>query len=257
MEPMVEVNPKGYWEDMEIYQLNEEMLQALGTQWYHSTPLLSGQIDTLVSQGFAERATVLLQSKHLDGVAFAFKDPRLCRLLEFWQRILAHTGGRVGYVLALRNPASIADSLQKRDGLDRTQSYLLWLTHTLNSVLLTNGQPRVLVDYDKMLQEPEKQWPRIAEYLHLSVQHSSLSDYAEDFLDQRLRHHCHTATDLQQDPACPDMVFKCYRDLMAVARDRKSLDTPAIQKRFQRTWKDLQSLRSVTQAMDRLIDGNR
>ena len=226
MEPMPEVNPKGFWEDMDIYQLNEAMLQSLGSQWYHSTPLSSEQIAQLVDAGFLEQAVALLQSKHQEGQPYAFKDPRLCRLLAFWQQALARAGGKVAYCLALRNPVSIADSLQKRDGMDRTQSYLLWLTHTLNSILLTHGQERILVNYDHLIQAPGAQ----------------------------LRHTRHTQTDLKQDPDCPPMVIGLYRDLLAVAEDRKALDTPALLQRHQRAWKDLQTMRPLLRAMDRMVD---
>lgn len=254
MEPMPSVNPKGFWEDMDIYQLNEAMLQSLDSQWYHSTPLSSEQIAQLVDAGFLEQAVALLQSKHQEGQPYAFKDPRLCRLLAFWQQALARAGGKIAYCLALRNPVSIADSLQKRDGMDRTQSYLLWLTHTLNSILLTHGQVRILVNYDHLIQAPGAQMRRMAAGLHLSIEEAALREYAEDFLDKTLRHTRHTQTDLKQDPDCPPMVQSLYRDLLAVAEDRKALDTPALLQRHQRAWKDLQTMRPLLQAMDRMVE---
>lgn len=240
---------------MDIYRLNEEMLQVLGTQWYHSTPLGAEQIDALVAQGFLDRAATLLLGKGTGEATFAFKDPRLCRLLAFWQRVLVSVGGEVGYVLALRNPASIADSLQKRDGMDRTQSYLLWLSHTLNSVLRTNGQPRVLVNFDRLIQEPMVQIRRISQHLNLPVQEADLLQYADEFLDAGLRHNRHPAVDLTRDPDCPSLVVACYRGLAAVAADRKSLDAPLIQKRLAHCWKNLMQLRPLTQSMDRMLTG--
>lgn len=257
MEPMPDVNPKGFWEDMDIYHLNEEMLQALGSQWYHSTPLLPAQIDLLVATGYLEKAAQLLRSKRMDQLPFAFKDPRLCRLLAFWQHVFVVVGGTVGYVLALRNPVSIADSLQNRDGMDRTQSYLLWLTHTLNSILLTNRQKRVLVSYDALIKTPEAQMRRVAEHLNLTVQEDHLTKYVEDFLDKNLCHTQHSQVDLVKDPDCPALVIGLYRDLLAVAQERKDMDTPALQKRLNQAWNSAHSMRPLMQAMDRMLDAQR
>lgn len=254
MEPMPEVNAKGFWEDMDIYQLNEEMLRAVGTQWYHSTPLTNAQIQALQDQGFLARAAALLQTKRPPEQPFAFKDPRLCRLLPVWQQVLALLGGEVAYILALRNPVSIADSLQKRDGMDRTHTYLMWLSHTLQSVIQSNGSRRVLVDFDRMLLDPKAQVRRVARGLGLTVEQEALEAYADDFLDGGLRHHVHAQGDGLEDPACPAMVTACYRELAAVAAGRKSLDSVQLQKRLHRWWQDLQGLRPLTQAMDRMLD---
>lgn len=254
MEPVPDVNPKGFWEDMDIYHLNEEILQVLGTQWYQSTPISKGQIDWLLANGYLEKAVTLLQGKQLDARPFAFKDPRLCRLLAFWQEALKLTGGSVAYFLALRNPVSIADSLQKRDGMDRTQSYLLWLTHTLNSILLTSGQRRVLVNFDALIKAPEDQLHRVADRLGLVVEEDRMAKYVKDFLDKKLRHTRHTQVDLAQDPDCPELVVGLYRDLLAVAQDRKDLDTPAIQKRIKQAWKSVHAMLPIMQAMDRMVE---
>ena len=254
MEPMPDVNPKGFWEDMDIYRLNEEMLHSLGTQWYHSTPLSQAQIDHLINSGYLGKAVDLLKSKQTDNQPFAFKDPRLCRLLVFWQEVLKQAGGSVAYLLALRNPVSIADSLQKRDSMDRTQSYLLWLTHTLNSVLLTNGQTRVIVNYDRLIKAPEEQVRRMADRLHLKVEKDQLNEYAADFLDSNLRHTRHTQVDLTSDPDCPALVLGLYRDLLAVAQDKKDLDREIVQRRLKQAWKGVQALHPILRSMDRLLD---
>lgn len=254
MEPVEGVNPKGFWEDMDIYRLDDAMLHSLGTDWYHSTPISEAGIRELLSQSFAEQAKAILQSKKEAGRPFACKDPRLCRLLPFWQEILAQMEGATGYVLALRNPVSIADSLQKRDGLDRTQSYLLWAAHTLPPLMRTQGTPRVLVDFDRLLQNPEQQVRRIAQALELSINAEELQRYADEFLEKGLRHSKHTLKDLAKDAACPVWIAALYRSLRQVAGDAKALDDPTVQRRLERAWKQLLSLAWVTTAMDRLSD---
>lgn len=254
MEPVPDVNPKGFWEDMDVYHLNEEMLHALGTQWYHSMPLSQAQIEQLINSGYLEKAVDLLKNKQTDTQPFAFKDPRLCRLLAFWQAVLKEAGGSVAYLLAIRNPVSVADSLQKRDGMDRTQSYLLWLTHTLNSVSLTKGQKRVVVNYDRLIKGPEEQVRRVADRLNLKVEEEQLNAYVADFLDSNLRHTRHTQADLASDSDCPVLVLGLYRDLLAVSQDKKDLDTDIVQRRLKQAWKGVQVLQPILRSMDRMLD---
>lgn len=256
MEPVEGVNPKGFWEDMDIYRLNDEMLHHLGTNWYHSTPLSDAQIQRLWEQGYGERASAILPSKARPDRPFACKDPRLCRLLSFWQGVLARQDGSTGYVLALRNPVSIADSLQKRDGLERAQSYLLWVAHTLPTLMRTEGAPRVLVDYDLLLEDPRGQVQRMAQALGLSINGEELQRYAEEFLEKGLRHSEYTLKNVGQDASCPPWIASLYRALRQVARDAKALDDPTLQRRLEGTWKQLLRLGWATSAMDRLSDRN-
>lgn len=255
MEAIPEVNPKGFLEDMEFYRLNDEMLHELGTDWSYSTPLTAVQITTLLAQGFLQRGIELLQNKASQASLFGFKDPRMCRLLAFWQTALAACcDDKVAYyLLTLRNPASIADSLQKRDGLDRTQSYLMWLSHTLNAVALTMGRQRVLVEFDRMLQTPMLQLQRIAQAFGLSVDEDDAAQrYAQEFLDGALCHSHHRLVDLKNDPACPALVSTVYRILRKVAADQLDWNTPEFQRQLMRWQKQLEQWRPLMACIDRL-----
>jgi hypothetical protein len=234
MEPVPEVNAKGFWEDIDIYRLDDEMLHALDTEWNQATPLTSAQFEFLRNNGFLQRGRELLQQKSLKAPVFGFKDPRLCRLLAFWQEALAERQEGVAYVLALRNPMSIADSLHKRDGMDRTKSYLLWLSHTINAVALTEDCPRVLVDFDRMLQNPYRELERMATALGLSIDEDSASKYIQEFLDKNLRHSQYRLSDLTADPDCPALVVTVYRTLRKVAMDGYDWQTPTFAKQLRR-----------------------
>lgn len=252
MAPTPEVNAKGFWEDMDIYHLDDEMLHALGTDWNRATPLSSAQFEFLRNNGFLQRGRELLQQKSLQAPVFGFKDPRLCRLLPFWQEALTEHQEEVAYVLALRNPMSIADSLQKRDGMDRTKSYLMWLTHTINAVALTEGCRRVLVDFDRLLQKPYGQLERMATALGLSIDEDAASEYAREFLEKNLRHSQYRLSDLAADPDCPALVMTVYRTLRKGAMDGYDWQTPTFAKQLRRWQKQMEELRPLMACIDRL-----
>ena len=65
--------------------------------------------------------------------AFLVKDPRMCRFVPFWLRILQAERDRAVGILVFRNPADVASSLAERDGLLPQFSLLMWLRHMLDA----------------------------------------------------------------------------------------------------------------------------
>jgi hypothetical protein len=183
-------NPKGYWEDMQIYALNERLLQAIGLRW-HSV----GPIDPLVWQlsevsALRLEALELVRERLSASPMWGFKDPRTARLLPFWNPVLQRANADVRYLIVYRNPLSVARSLSTRDGFAAEKSYLLWLEHLIPAMVETASARRVVVDYDSMLATPDRELRRIESALGLQRLSNETPDgggYAA-FLDASLRH---------------------------------------------------------------------
>lgn len=118
MPPLAGVNEKGFWEDLEIVDLNVEMLAALKSDWHFLAAITAADVETLRYQGYVDRAAVLLSAKLSQTPAYGFKDPRTSKLLPFWVEVFKAMGIQPYYVLAIRNPLSIEKSLAKRDAFD-------------------------------------------------------------------------------------------------------------------------------------------
>jgi glycosyltransferase involved in cell wall biosynthesis len=211
-------NPKGYWEDEDVMALNEGLLRRLGSA-YDGLALISP--DILLSDDYAdlrEEARMLLQRK-LGGVStWAFKDPRTARLLPFWQKVFSDLGLHHSYVISVRHPISVAQSLAQRDGFAPVKSYYLWLEHLLGALTETRGCPRVVVDYDALLSQPDVELARIADALQLPRPgKAELDAYAHDFLDTDLRHTRYSEADLVADADIPQSVTRLYALLRRLA----------------------------------------
>ena len=228
MPPVPGNNDKGFWEDIDINALNIEMLKTVGGDWFSLTPVGMPDIELLRSQGFLLRATELLREKMNASAVFAFKDPRVAKLLPFWNQAAEHLRVNAGYVLALRNPLSVAKSLAKRDHLFAEHSYLLWLGHVLESLRGSEGKPRVMVDYDRLMQNPDVELGRVACALHLEMDAAEFEDYKTNFLDHQLQHTVYQPEDLWLDNSCPPIVREIYARLLDVASDRTSIDDPVL-----------------------------
>lgn len=217
MPPNEAVNAKGFWEDIDLNELNIEMLRVLGSEWHGLVPIAPVAVETLCQKGYLLRAVELLRKKAGNAPIFGFKDPRVAKLLPFWKEVFSHCRFDVRYVLAIRHPLSVAKSLEKRDGMEAETSYMLWLEHVVASLAGTADSKRAIVDYDLLMRSAERQLGRIADRLDLSIDPASLQEYKSEFLDESLRHSIYALNDLLVDKSCPPLVREVYATLLGVA----------------------------------------
>jgi hypothetical protein len=217
-------NAKGFWEDIDLNALNIQMLKAVGCDWQNPALLSVDDLEELCNQGFLLRAVELLRSKLGQGTPFAFKDPRVAKLLPFWKRVFDRCQLDVGYVLPVRHPRSVFKSLLSRDGMGAEQAYLLWLGHVIGSLAGSTGAKRVLLDFDRLMEAPERELRRIAKQFNLKTDPTELQNYKTKYLDQGLRHTVYTLQDLAIDDACPPLVREVYDELLKVASDKVDLN---------------------------------
>jgi len=211
-----QMNARGFFEDVDIVKLDDALLEALGANW-KNLALLDG-VDWRSAEFTAARteARRLLEARLAQAGQFGFKDPRVPRVLPFWQSLFAELGAADAYVIAVRHPLSVIASLTARDGLDIRRSGWLWLTHLVCALHYTAGRPRVVVDYDNLLAAPERELARMAKGLRLpaaALTGADVTTYAREFLSGELRHAEHTAADLDAADA-PSLV----RDTHALAQ---------------------------------------
>ena len=255
LDPAVD-NPKGFWEDRDCFQINEELLRHLGSAY--DQPGLGWRIswsDPVVNDLSARAAEILKQRLLQAGGVWGFKDPRTCRLLEFWCPVMAAAGYTTSFILAIRNPASVVRSLERRDQIPCEKGYLLWLQHVIAAVVLSAGSPRrVVVDYDQMMDRPLSGLQKMATALGLPMDSAgtAITDFERDFLDDLLRHTRFFPTDLAQDPRAPQQVMKIYDLLLDVANNRGLIDSSDLQQYFSDAYHFLADLTPVFRYADAL-----
>ena len=260
MPPIEGFNAKGFFEDIDIYAFNVEILEFISSDWHCLAPIEPHDIETLNQKGYFLRAVDLLRRKTAGTQLFGFKDPRLAKLLPFWKPVFTHCGFDISYVLIIRNPLSVAQSLANRDGFSHEKSYMLWMGHVLTSLEHTETYLRVLVDYDRLMEEPQKNIEFIAKYLGLAVDAQALQRYQSEFIDDKLRHTIYDKNDLVLDRACPPLVHELYVALLDVVADnRQQIDLPAFHDRtkiwineFERLKSGLRLADQLTEQIDRL-----
>ena len=81
MPPVANNNETGFWEDLDLNSLNEEILALVGSNW--NSPCLI-EPDELTGQSFSSlrlRAIDLLKRKIGKSDRFGIKNPRMCKTL--------------------------------------------------------------------------------------------------------------------------------------------------------------------------------
>jgi hypothetical protein len=155
----------------------------------------------------------------------------MARLLPFWKTVFQDLGVEVDYVLAIRNPLSVAASLARRDGFGKEKSLYLWLQHVLPAVLETNGARRVVVDFDRLMGAPEPELRRVGAELGMSdrLDETELGTYCAGYLENGLRHARFSVNDLAVDPDVPKLATEVFQALSLAADGTLSVDSDELE----------------------------
>jgi len=157
-------NPQGYWEPAPLVALNDELLAEFKSQWSVPPGEDSGQaLAAMARRGnFRTRALDLLATARAGQRPWFWKDPRLSILLPFWKELW----GDVLYLVPVREPGDIADSLLNRDGMSPTASLLLWQKYM--SAILADEVVRSaggFFSYERTLANPKAECERLSRLL--------------------------------------------------------------------------------------------
>ena len=209
--PPSQLNPKGYFEKIEVVSLHEECFEAFGL-----TGLSLGNLPENWEESEAAKRTqaliaCLVAREFAQDELWAVKDPRLCRLVSLWNRALPQP---LCAALIIRHPAEVCASLQLIYGQPSVRGLLLWLRYVLESERNTREIRRTLVRYDQLIESPVLVMARMQEELGLcwpnpaEVRLKRLSSW----IDAKLKRN--TATKLGflnlQDERLLDLCLKVY-----------------------------------------------
>jgi hypothetical protein len=154
-------NKYGYWEHRQIARIQDILLAELGRTWYKPRgvlPLPEGWLESEPTRVATAYLKELVASELVaaSDALWGFKDPRTIRLLPMWQKILHECDATPIYILAVRRPESVVQSLVARNGLSPTHARFLWTQHYLEAFRQVGPQISAIVDYDLWFQQPAR-----------------------------------------------------------------------------------------------------
>lgn len=258
-EPVGGDNEKGFFEDWALSTINDELLALRDGQWDSLFTNTVGDEHTDQVNALKLRAIAAITQEFGRARYFGFKDPRTCRTLPFWKDVLAKSGLNAFYVIAFRNPMSVAKSLQQRDGFTRQRSYYLWLLHMISAVRDTESEARLFVDFDAFMEAPGETLDRLARLIgdpEVALSSEALRRYRHDFLDPGLRHHVDRPAHLDLDNHCPSDVKAVYRLLRGEA-GAESIDRAELDAGWRQRFDEFAALTPHAQFLDAIDRGAR
>ncbi|OYX33647.1 MAG: hypothetical protein B7Y99_06925 [Caulobacterales bacterium 32-69-10] len=184
-------NPLGYWEPWEMVALDDEILAAIDSRWDDVFALKGNQRALASRTAFLGKAQDFLTHNFGSRDLPVMKDPRSSVLTGFWREALDQSGLDPTYVIMVRHPLEVADSLLVRNGFPREKSLLLWASYMLAVERDTRGASRLFVSYSDMLGDWRGVLDRVEKTLGrpLPRRTPAAGVEIERFLSKSHRHH--------------------------------------------------------------------
>lgn len=223
-------NPKGFFENHEVYAFNQVALQRFGVRWDNLVFSGPGDARYWAGSDLVDDAWKIYQDNFARSQRWVLKDPRMCVLMPLWRQALTRDKElSLKYVLALRNPAETVSSLMRRGEAvpklyrytkDRTAGYLFWLLYTHAAMTNLDPAATIVTDFDRLMAAPGKEVRRIAGFLGVDpADHEpALTVFEREFLDGGLRKTEPRST-LEADCADLPWVIDLYDRLTACMDD--------------------------------------
>jgi predicted O-methyltransferase YrrM len=199
LDPAAADNPTGYWEPPAIRAFHDCLLEKAKSSWND----LLVYDDFITQQQLDQQLDDLEAALHRDfpnaasaqGIAL-IKDPRQCRLQSIWNQWISSYPVEASLLLVVRQPLAVAHSLLQRNQLPVNRSLLLWLSHTLEAEINSRHLNRIVVVYERFLEDPAATVVRCQGHVGLMA-HAPDHDSLQNWVRPELNHYCAD----QHDPA--------------------------------------------------------
>jgi len=212
-------NPKGHFEDWDIYQFNENvLLPSLLERWEHTCAVDWSTVSKTERSRLGMQALEILRRNYpLSRSLSILKEPRINNTLPFWLSIIEHAGFEVRPVCVVRDPVSVARSLHTRDGFSITRGGMIYLSAWLSALPHLQDRKTAFVHYDEIFASPSTSLLAVARALALPVPEDfdqRVHEFSSSHLDPGMRHSAVHRDDVQLEPDLPPPVIDLYRTLL-------------------------------------------
>ena len=210
--PASATNSKGYFESPRIQEFNDHLLKDVRSSWRDWRPLRATWFASPAGKAWLPEAQEVLAEEFGGKPLVVLKDPRICRMVPFWNEVVEAEGYAARFILTIRNPMEVAQSLHTRDKILLAEGLLLWLRHVLDAEASTRGGVRYITSYESLLEN----WVGVATGLQQAFGFSlpqfddSATQEIEEFLSRGLRHHAELPAKIIENPAISSWLREAY-----------------------------------------------
>ena len=260
--PTMLKNPTGFYEDTDLLRINKRLKRILDVRGESVRLLEPDWWKQPAVEQLHDDAVAIVRRRFGSCPLWGYKYARTLRFMPFWTGVFEAAEIDTRYLMAIRNPLSVARSRARLDPErgSQEQSDLEWLVNVVPHFRRVRERPFVVTDFDLFMADPAAQLQRIARGLDLPLTveaQASVKAFADEFLDPSLRHSRHGADDLERDPRVNDLTRTAYRWLYRLATDEVDSVSAAIWQEWQQIEEQVSALAPVLRHIDRVADSLR
>jgi hypothetical protein len=182
-------NPLGHFEEISVLEFNEKILLACETNWMDPVPLKENKLFETNKNEFKSELEALLDRLIRDEKIGALKEPRISLMLDLWEPSLKKYFEKMRIVVTIRHPSEVAASLEKRDGMSRILSHLLWAQSMINILIFARSHPNYFMFYDHLISDTESEVSGLAKFLEKTSVYESNKEIFQESIFKEYRHH--------------------------------------------------------------------
>lgn len=183
-------NPLGFWEPRDVVALNDEIFRTVGSSWNDVFGTRVAALSEPLWRDFLPRARSVIALNYAQGDLAVMKDPRVSLLAPLWRAALSEEGFDSRFVIMVRDPIEVAQSIAARDQATVQASVLAWLSHMVAVERDTRGARRVFVRYTDLIENWEAVLDRVRTSLAVDLPVGpDAADQISGFLSRSARHH--------------------------------------------------------------------
>ena len=149
-------NPEGFFENFDVVEINDDLLNGLGHAWDDFRPLPEGWISSSAAQHTRKRIAELYAQTFAQPAFWAIKDPRLCLTFPLWRVTFEACGAAFGALLVVRDPAAVARSLHQRNGMGTALGHVLWASYTHAALGAVQGMAHAVLPIHTFNRYPQR-----------------------------------------------------------------------------------------------------
>jgi hypothetical protein len=238
------VNPKGFWESLSIVKLNEDFLEKMESHWSSSLPLPAGWSESISAREWRTSLINMISEVFRGAELPTIKDPRFCTLILGLEPWLESKLIDTSFIIPIRNPLEVYNSLLKAQGTDLYKALRLWIHSILRAEKVTRGYRRKFISFDILIQDPSNVLEaclKLVEHAPDSENIASISDYdtesrpevfdqATAFIDKSLRRQRAVITEKDfsetgstRDTRLINLADETYRAILSNITDDESI----------------------------------
>jgi hypothetical protein len=187
--PPADENPKGFFENTRITDLNDKILEEIFCFWSDTLFIPEGWWKEEKFGYFKDKVKDILREEFSGDKPLLIKDPRLSVVLPLYLEVFKEEKIKPVFLVCVRNPYEVASSLARRNNMPLEKSILLWMDYQLKAELYSRDHIRLFVSYSQFLKDPLNlvEIVRHAFGMEMNMDENTLAEI-KSFVDPSLTH---------------------------------------------------------------------